>query len=51
MYSLDAIYYKKEFATLDELIEDVINSGMDPSYEVTKNGVKTGDKVIDLIQF
>ena len=51
MYSLDCVYYTKTFLTLDQLIEDVINSGMDPSYEITKSGEKTGELVIDLIQF
>lgn len=51
MYSLECSYYEKEFNTLDELIEDVINSGMDPNYEVTKNGKRTGEFIIELIQF
>ena len=38
MYSLNCDYYSKEFKTLNELISDVINSGMDPNYEVTYNG-------------
>jgi hypothetical protein len=51
MYSLDCVYYTKTFSTLDQLIEDVINSGMDPNYEITKGGENTGELVIDLIQF
>jgi hypothetical protein len=51
MYSLDCSYYTKTFSTLDQLIEDVINSGMDPNYEITKNGKKTGELAIDIIQF
>jgi hypothetical protein len=51
MYSLDCVYYTKTFSTLDQLIEDVINSGMDPNYEIMKNGKGTGELVIDLIQF
>jgi len=51
MYSLDCVYYTKTFLTLDQLIEDVINSGMDPNYEITKGRKKTGELVIDLIQF
>lgn len=50
MYSLDCNYYKKEFNTMDELIDDVMMSGMDPNYEITRNGKKTGEQVIDLIQ-
>ena len=50
MYSLDCSYYKKEFSTIDELIEDVINSGMDPNYSITVDGKPTGEELIDLIQ-
>jgi hypothetical protein len=49
MYSLDCSYYTEEFNTLDELIDDVISSGMDPSYEITRNGSPTGETVWDLM--
>lgn len=51
MYSLDCTYYEKEFATIDELINDIMSSGMDPNYEITYNGIKTGEAAIDLMQF
>ncbi len=51
MYSLDCIYFEKEFNTINELIDDVVSSGMDPNYEITKNGKGTGEYVIDLIGF
>lgn len=51
MYSLKCSYYKKQFATVDELINDVITSGMDPNYEITYKGKGTGEMAIDLIQF
>jgi hypothetical protein len=51
MYSLDCSYYTAEFETLDELIEVVMINGMDPNYEITRNGKPTGEMVIDLIQF
>jgi len=51
MYSLDCTYYTKSFPTLDELINDIINSGMDPNYEITFNGKGTGEQAIDQIQF
>ena len=51
MYSLDCSYYYQKFDTIDQLIDDVVSSGMDPSYEITHNGVGTGEDVIDLIQF
>jgi hypothetical protein len=49
MYSLDCEYYEREFETLDELINNVIESGMDPNYEITKNGVDTGMMIVELI--
>jgi len=51
MYSLDCNYYTKEFKTIEELINDVMLSGMDPSYEITKDGKCTGEFVIDLMTF
>lgn len=51
MYTLKCGYYKKKFNTLDELIQDIIESGMDPNYNVMFNGRSTGEKAIDLIQY
>ena len=51
MYSLDCNYYKVEFDTLEELIEAVMINGMDPNYEIIKDGELTGEQLIDLIQF
>jgi len=51
MYSLDCSYYKKEFTTLEDLIEDVMYSGMDPNYEITKDGEGTGEKLFDFLEF
>jgi hypothetical protein len=51
MYSLNCNYYKKEFNTINELIDDVVLNGMDPNYEITRNGKGTGEYVINLIQF
>lgn len=51
MYTLDRNYYTREFSTVDELIQDIITSGMDPNYEIRYNGQPTGDQAIDLIQF
>jgi hypothetical protein len=51
MYSLDCNYYEKEFPTLEALIDDVMSSGMDPCYEVTKNGVGIKEELINFIQF
>ena len=49
MYSLKCNYYQKEFSTIDELIQDVILSGMDPNYEITKNGKGIGEELIDFV--
>jgi hypothetical protein len=51
MYSLKCVYYIKTFSTLDQLIDDVISSGMDPNYEITKDGKCTGEQAIEYIQF
>jgi hypothetical protein len=51
MYSLNCSYYNKSFATLDDLLNDIISSGMDPNYDITLNGESTGEQAIDLIQF
>ena len=50
-YSLDCNYYDKEFDSIDELIDDIASSGMDPNYEITCNGISTGDIAIDMIPF
>lgn len=51
MYSLDCTYYTKQFASIEELIQDVMASGMDPNYEITRNGQGIGDCLIDLMSF
>jgi hypothetical protein len=49
MYSLDCNYYTREFDTIGELVDDVIRSGMDPNYKITKDGRSTGELVATLI--
>lgn len=51
MYGLKCDYYTKQFNTVDELIDDVMASGMDPNYEITRNGKGTGEQVSDLMQY
>ena len=51
MYSLDCKYYSKEFKSIEELVSDVISSGMDPNYYITKNGINIGEMVIDYIVY
>ena len=50
MYSLDCSYYKREFDNVNDLINDVIVSGMDPNYEITHNGAPMGEEAVELIQ-
>lgn len=50
MYSLECNYYDKEFKSIDALINDVVTSGMDPNYEITFNGVPTGEILWDLME-
>ena len=51
MYSLNCSYYKKEFSNINDLIDDVTVSGMDPNYEITFNGKPTGEMAVDLLVF
>lgn len=51
MYGLDCNYYTRTFSTIDQLLEDILKSGMDPNYEITKDGRPTGEIAWDLIQF
>ena len=51
MYSLDCDYYERQFSTIDELLDDIVKSGMDPNYPITVDGKPTEDIAIDLIQF
>ena len=49
MYSLKCSYYPFEFVSLNGLINDVIQSGMDPNYEITIDGVGTGEMLSEVI--
>lgn len=51
MYSLDCSYYSKTFDSVNDLVNDVIQSGMDPNYEITHNDIPTGEEVIEFIVF
>ena len=51
MYSLKCSYYDKKFNSINELVEDVMRSGMDPSYEITKNGKGIGEEAVDFIVY
>ena len=49
MFSLDCPHYKKSFNRLDDLIDDVLEVGQDPNYEIMKNGKQTGETIADLL--
>jgi hypothetical protein len=51
MYSLDYHYYEKKFNYLHELVDDVLMSGMDPNYEITRDGKPTGEYLINLFKY
>ncbi len=50
MYSLKCDYYTKTFPTIVDLLDDIISSGMDPNYEITRDGKGIGDIAWDLIE-
>jgi hypothetical protein len=49
MYSLNCSYYDKEFSSINALLDDIMSSGMDPNYEITKDGKSIGETAWDLI--
>jgi hypothetical protein len=51
MYSLDCDYFDKSFDSINELVDYVMSSGMDPNYEITKNGRGIGETAFDFIVF
>lgn len=51
MFTLDCPYYQKAFKHFEDLINDIIDSGMDPNYEIVHNGKPSGEFAIDYIQF
>jgi hypothetical protein len=51
MYSLDCSYYKFKFKTILELMSHITDSGMDPNYEITFNGNRTGEYASDLVEY
>jgi hypothetical protein len=50
MYGLKCDYYKSKFETLEALLQDIISSGMDPNYLITRDGKSIGEYASDLIQ-
>lgn len=49
MYSLDNKDFEKSFDTINELLNYVLSAGVDPNYEVTKNGKGIGEELADFI--
>lgn len=43
-YGLKCSYYKKQFNSIQELVDDIILSGMDPNYMITYGGKSIGEK-------
>jgi hypothetical protein len=50
MYTLDCAYYTKSFSSLNELLDDILNSGMDPNYQIIKNNIPMGETAWDLLE-
>jgi len=51
MYSLKCNYYSKKFNSITELVDDVIQTGMDPNYSIIKDDKDIGEQAIDFISF
>jgi len=49
MYSLDCPYYLESSNTLEELIQCILLSGMDPNYEITLDGIGIGEFASDYL--
>lgn len=50
MYTLLCSYYQKEFSTIDQLIDDILATGMDPNYEIIKDGIPQGETAWDYME-
>ena len=49
MWTLDCSYYRKSFSSLNELLDDILASGMDPNYEILRDGKRTNETAWDHI--
>ena len=49
MYSLKCEYYNNQYPSVDELLDAILESGMDPNYEITFNGTPTGEFASELL--
>tara|TARA_R110002096_G_scaffold423897_1_gene631441 strand:- start:320 stop:496 length:177 start_codon:yes stop_codon:yes gene_type:complete len=50
-YSLKPDFLPKEFDTMEELLDYVLDFGVDPSYEITINGEPSGETAMDFLGF
>ena len=46
-YSLDTDMYKVRHATIEDMIGHMLDSGMDPNYEITKHGKRMGETAFE----
>ena len=51
VYTLDCPYYHRNFDNIDDLLEDILSSGMDPSYNILKNGHDTEELASDYLSY
>lgn len=51
MYSINCPYYSKKFHSIDELINDALENGVDVNHEVTFNDEGIGEQLVSFIQF
>jgi hypothetical protein len=51
MYSLNCDYFVEEFNSIEKLLYYVEQVGMDPNYEITRNGKCTGEYLSELISY
>ena len=48
-WGLDSSYFSTEFNSLNELLIYIVDCGVCPNQEVTKNGIGIGENAIDFI--
>ncbi len=51
MYSLDCELFAWEFNSIEVLMSYVIENGVDPNYNITRNGKVTRECLADLIVY
>ena len=51
MYSLDCELFAWEFNSIEALMSYVIENGVDPNYNITRNGKVTRELLAELIQY